>query len=96
EVLQGAPGDPDGPNGPNGPHVVAGGSLEYFSATRIEVRFARAQAREVDGDSMSEGALLTAGIEPGALRMRLPRAPGATALPHAPGHSSQTPHTAHH
>ncbi|MFE3789369.1 diacylglycerol kinase family protein [Streptomyces goshikiensis] len=93
------PGDPEGAKGVNGAGVVAGGSLEYFSATRIEVRFARAQAREVDGDSMSEGTLLTAGIEPGALRMRLPRAPGAAALPHAPGHGSQTrhtPHTAHH
>ncbi|MFD6184987.1 diacylglycerol kinase family protein [Streptomyces goshikiensis] len=87
---------PGGPVGPVGPDIVAGGSLEYFSATRIEVRFARAQAREVDGDSMSEGARLTADTEPGALRMRLPRAPGAAALPHAPDHASQAPYTAHH
>ncbi|MFG2714190.1 diacylglycerol kinase family protein [Streptomyces goshikiensis] len=87
---------PGGPDGPDGPDVVAGGSLEYFSATRIEVRFARAQAREVDGDSMSEGARLTADTEPGALRMRLPRAPGAAALPHVPDRTSRAPYTAHH
>ncbi|MEC4573915.1 diacylglycerol kinase family protein [Streptomyces virginiae] len=55
---------------------VAAGSLEYFSAARIEVRFARAQGREVDGDTLSEGTRLTVDTEPGALRMRLPRAPG--------------------
>ncbi len=57
---------------------VAAGSLEYFSAARIEVRFARAQGREVDGDTLSEGTRLTVDTEPGALRMRLPRAPGGT------------------
>ncbi|MFB6864781.1 diacylglycerol kinase family protein [Streptomyces virginiae] len=61
-----------------GPVSVAAGSLEYFSAARIEVRFARAQGREVDGDTLSEGTRLTVDTEPGALRMRLPRAPGGT------------------
>ncbi|MFF9982533.1 diacylglycerol kinase family protein [Streptomyces erythrochromogenes] len=67
------------PGGPDGPVSVAAGSLEYFSASRIELRFARAQDREVDGDTTSRGARLTVDTEPGALRMRLPRAPGATA-----------------
>ncbi|MEU9300039.1 diacylglycerol kinase family protein [Streptomyces sp. NPDC048269] len=85
-----APG-PDSPRGTAdaGPVAgpVAGGSLEYFSAARIDIRFARIQPREVDGDTMTEGSRLTAETEPGALRIRLPRAPGAPApaLPHARG-----------
>ncbi|MEU8502201.1 diacylglycerol kinase family protein [Streptomyces lavendulae] len=84
--------------GPGGPVSVAGGSLEYFSAGRIELRFARAQDREADGDSLGEGTLLTAGIEPGALRMRLPRAPGAPAAVAAsrvPDGTSRTARAAH-
>ncbi|MEU4356137.1 diacylglycerol kinase family protein [Streptomyces virginiae] len=66
---------------PGGPVSVAAGSLEYFSAARIEVRFARTQGREVDGDTMDDGSRLTVDTEPGALRIRLPRAPGAAAAP---------------
>ncbi|WP_158717930.1 diacylglycerol kinase family protein [Streptomyces sp. NRRL F-2664] len=62
---------------PDGAAVsVAAGSLEYFSATRIEVRFARAQVREVDGDTVGDGVRLTVDTEPGALLLRLPRVPG--------------------
>ncbi|MFD8884327.1 diacylglycerol kinase family protein [Streptomyces erythrochromogenes] len=87
--------------GPDGSVSVAAGSLEYFSAGRIEVRFARAQDREVDGDTMSRGARLTVDTEPGALRIRLPRAPGAAsaataaALSGVPDRTSRTAPTAH-
>ncbi|MEW2584847.1 diacylglycerol kinase family protein [Streptomyces virginiae] len=73
-----------------GPVSVAAGSLEYFSAARIEVRFARAQIREVDGDTLSEGTRLTVDTEPGALRMRLPRAPGGTSTTAPPAPASRT------
>ncbi|MET9466090.1 diacylglycerol kinase family protein [Streptomyces sp. NPDC006544] len=59
----------------------AGGTLEYFRATRIDVRCAAPQPRELDGDAVSDGLRLTAEIEPGALRVYLPRAPGAPAAP---------------
>ncbi|MCY0936864.1 diacylglycerol kinase family protein [Streptomyces sp. H34-S4] len=60
----------------------AGGVLEYFSATRIDVRCAAPQPRELDGDAVRDGFRLTAEIEPGALRVYLPRAPAA---PHEGG-----------
>ncbi|MEU9081948.1 diacylglycerol kinase family protein [Streptomyces sp. NPDC048357] len=74
--------------------TVAGGALEYFSALRIEIRFADVQAREVDGDTMAEGSRLFAEVEPGTLRIFLPRAPGAApSAPHprSPAHVSRTP-----
>ncbi|MEU4127103.1 diacylglycerol kinase family protein [Streptomyces virginiae] len=79
---------------PGGPVSVAAGSLEYFSAARIEVRFARAEGREVDGDTMSEGTRLTVDTEPGALRMRLPRAPGGTPSTARTARTSSTARTA--
>ncbi|WP_051781771.1 MULTISPECIES: diacylglycerol kinase family protein [unclassified Streptomyces] len=51
---------------------AAGGALEYFSAERIDLRFARPQPRELDGDAFAAGTRLTAEVEPGALRVRLP------------------------
>ncbi|MFJ3965688.1 diacylglycerol kinase family protein [Streptomyces sp. NPDC090036] len=68
---------------------AAGGALEYFSAERIELRFARPQPRELDGDAFAAGTRLTAHVEPGALRVCLPgRAPvgpaGATGAAGAP------------
>ncbi|MFI1645609.1 diacylglycerol kinase family protein [Streptomyces avidinii] len=51
----------------------AGGALEYFTATRVDVRCARPQPRELDGDPVTDGTRLTAWIEPGALRVQLPR-----------------------
>ncbi|MEU9032460.1 diacylglycerol kinase family protein [Streptomyces sp. NPDC048383] len=75
-VRKGAPA-PDGPAPAQaGGRRVAGGSLEYFTARRIEIRFTGAQPREVDGDTMADGSHLLAEVEPGALRIRLPRAPG--------------------
>ncbi|GGZ72951.1 diacylglycerol kinase family protein [Streptomyces subrutilus] len=73
-----APGAATGRTGGTGPAGgrEARGSLEYFSGTRIDIRFAGAQPREVDGDTFPEGTRLTAEAEPGALRVRLPRAPG--------------------
>ncbi|MET3987922.1 diacylglycerol kinase family protein [Streptomyces sp. PvR034] len=80
---------------PRGPGAeageVAGGALEYFTATRVEIRCAAPQPREMDGDAVAPGVRLTAEIEPGALRVRLPRAlpgtgaeaPSAAALPAA-------------
>lgn len=63
----------------------AGGALEYFSATRIDIRCAVPQPRELDGDAVSNGVRLTAEIEPGALRVCLPRAPGAPEAPQQAG-----------
>ncbi|MFE9560148.1 diacylglycerol kinase family protein [Streptomyces sp. NPDC006487] len=71
-----------GPAAPDG-RSEAGGALEYFSATRIDVRCAVPQPRELDGDAVSDGVRLTAEIEPGALRVYLPRAPGAPQSPPA-------------
>lgn len=71
----------------------AGGVLEYFSATRIDVRCAAPQPRELDGDAVSDGLRLTAEIEPGALRVYLPRAPGAAAAPEEAGAPAE--HAAH-
>ncbi|MFD9367759.1 diacylglycerol kinase family protein [Streptomyces sp. NPDC060020] len=79
---------------PAGGRTVAGGALEYFSARRIEIRFADAQAREVDGDTMAEGSRLFAEVEAGTLRIFLPRAPGSTPSvprPSSPAHASRAP-----
>ncbi|MFF2788955.1 diacylglycerol kinase family protein [Streptomyces sp. NPDC058049] len=81
------------PHGPAGGRTVAGGALEYISARRIEIRFAGAQAREVDGDTMTEGSRLFAEVEPGTLRIFLPGAPGTT--PNDP-HEHERTHTGTH
>lgn len=65
--------------GQTGGRREAGGALEYFSATRVDIRCAVPQPREIDGDVVADGTRLTVAIEPGALRMYLPRAPGAPA-----------------
>ncbi|MFF3341274.1 diacylglycerol kinase family protein [Streptomyces flavidovirens] len=80
--------------------LVARGALEYFSAVRVDIRFAGSQAREVDGDCAVEGTRLVAEVEPGALLVQLPRslrpaasrpylrtdpAPTAAPAPAAPG-----------
>ncbi|MFG2774103.1 diacylglycerol kinase family protein [Streptomyces sp. NPDC048350] len=57
----------------------AHGALEYFRAARIELRFARPQPRELDGDVFPVGIGLTAEVEPGALRVWLPTPAGARA-----------------
>ncbi|MFF2197878.1 diacylglycerol kinase family protein [Streptomyces sp. NPDC058157] len=59
-----------GPDGVYG--TAAGGALEYFSAVRVDIRFARPQPRELDGDVIGPGTRLDAEVEPGALRIRLP------------------------
>lgn len=59
--------------GPAARRLMARGALEYFSAARVDIRFAGAQAREVDGDCAVEGARLVAEVEPGALLVQLPR-----------------------
>ncbi|WP_328923364.1 diacylglycerol kinase family protein [Streptomyces sp. NBC_00190] len=56
--------------GPDRP--VAGDPLEYFSAARIDLSFARPQPRELDGDAFAAGIRLIAEVEPGALRVCLP------------------------
>ncbi|MER5726930.1 diacylglycerol kinase family protein [Streptomyces sp. NPDC002138] len=67
------------PRGPGaGAGGVAGGALEYFGATRVDIRCATPQPREMDGDAIACGARLTAEIEPGALRVRLPRVRSGT------------------
>ncbi|MEV6582742.1 diacylglycerol kinase family protein [Streptomyces sp. NPDC051582] len=62
---------------------AAHGALEYFSAARIELRFARAQPRELDGDAFPAGRTVTAEVEPGALRVCLP-APVRDGTPEVP------------
>ncbi|WP_404952664.1 diacylglycerol kinase family protein [Streptomyces sp. 147326] len=81
--------------GRTGGRTVAGGALEYFSARRIEIRFAGVQAREVDGDTMTEGSRLFAEVEPGTLRIFLPGAPGTTSHPAPlnPSRRAGTPHS---
>ncbi|GHG27208.1 diacylglycerol kinase family protein [Streptomyces filamentosus] len=66
-TLRRAPAAADGP--------VAGGALEYFTASRIDIRFTRPRAREIDGEVLADGVRLTAAVEPAALRVRLPRPP---------------------
>ncbi|MFF8510727.1 diacylglycerol kinase family protein [Streptomyces sp. NPDC015492] len=63
----------------SGRRTVAGGALTYYSGRLVDIRFATAQPREIDGDTVADGRRLVVETEPGALRVRLPRAPGATA-----------------
>ncbi|MDJ0384811.1 diacylglycerol kinase family protein [Streptomyces sp. G-G2] len=63
----------DGPGAGAAAGGTAGGALEYFSATRVDIHCAAPQPREIDGDGIASGARLSAEIEPGALRVRLPR-----------------------
>lgn len=92
-LLRRRPPAAPGPLTPVG-RSEAGGALEYFSATRVDVRCAVPQARELDGDAVSDGVRLTAEIEPGALQVYLPRAPGAPQTPpseHLPAAAPGTP-----
>lgn len=77
------------PGGARG--AVAGGALEYFSAARVEIRFAKPQPRELDGDVVGSGTRITAEVEPGALRICLPPRPRAVEAPQAP--AEQAPFT---
>ncbi|GGU97121.1 hypothetical protein GCM10010275_39250 [Streptomyces litmocidini] len=79
-----------GTAGTAGPRSLAHGSLEYFGATRIDLRFARPQPRELDGDVFPAGTRLTAEVEPGALRVCLPAlaeadAPAGAGVPERAG-----------
>ncbi|MFH7595227.1 diacylglycerol kinase family protein [Streptomyces racemochromogenes] len=85
------PGGPvPGPDGANG--TVAGGALEYFSAVRVDIRFARAQPRELDGDVIGAGTRLSAEVEPGALRIWLPPRTPEDGAGNA-GHAEPVTHT---
>ncbi|MFG2867176.1 diacylglycerol kinase family protein [Streptomyces sp. NPDC048338] len=80
-LVPGQAADPAGTGG----RSVAGGALTYYRGRHIDIRFAGAQPREVDGDTVTDGRRLTVETEPGALRVRLPRAPGPAAVrPAAP------------
>ncbi|MGW4698839.1 diacylglycerol kinase family protein [Streptomyces sp. NPDC004285] len=57
----------------------ARGALEYFSAGRIDLEFAKPQPRELDGDVLPSGSRMTAEVEPGALRVYLPARPSEDA-----------------
>ncbi|MCZ4124374.1 diacylglycerol kinase family protein [Streptomyces sp. H39-S7] len=61
----------------------ADGTLEYFTARRIEMTFEQPQERELDGEPVGPGRRLAIEVDPGALLMQLP----AT----APAASSPTP-----
>jgi diacylglycerol kinase family enzyme len=67
------PGRSRRPANASGSRPAANGALEYFTAERIDIRFAGPQPRELDGDSVGDGLRLTVEVEPGALRMQLPR-----------------------
>ncbi|MFJ8160030.1 diacylglycerol kinase family protein [Streptomyces sp. NPDC096136] len=89
------------PGGDGGCGTVAGGALEYFSAERIDIRFARPQPCEVDGDVIGTGTRLSVEVEPGALLIRLPpRTPqaqaerGRTAAAGGTGRAGRAAHTA--
>ncbi|MFE5941913.1 phosphatase PAP2 family protein [Streptomyces sp. NPDC056480] len=71
-----------------GRRSVARGALTYYRGRRVDIRFAGALPREIDGDALTDGRRLTVETEPGALRVRLPRAPGSAATPPA----APTPH----
>ncbi|MFE6787081.1 diacylglycerol kinase family protein [Streptomyces sp. NPDC057680] len=58
-----------------GRRSVAGGALTYYRGRHIDIRFAGAQPRELDGDAVADGRRLTVETEPGALLVRLPHAP---------------------
>ncbi|MER5966402.1 diacylglycerol kinase family protein [Streptomyces sp. NPDC002057] len=88
----GAPGEPAPYTSDARERPVAQGALEYFGATRVDLHFTRPQPREVDGDVFPAGTRLTAEIEPGALRVRLP-APSRTGTPdraEVPGPADRT------
>ncbi|MFJ6247312.1 MULTISPECIES: phosphatase PAP2 family protein [unclassified Streptomyces] len=68
--------------------TAAHGALEYFGAERVDLRFARPQPRELDGDVLPAGTRLTAEVEPGALRVYLP-APARIGAPAASGKSER-------
>ncbi|MFI1447332.1 diacylglycerol kinase family protein [Streptomyces virginiae] len=80
----------------SGPRLTGGqerraarGALEYFSAERIDLRFARPQPRELDGDAFAAGTRLTAEVEPGALRVCLPvRGPAESVAAAGPGRAA--------
>ncbi|WP_435188658.1 phosphatase PAP2 family protein [Streptomyces sp. bgisy126] len=68
--------------------TAAHGALEYFGAERVDLRFARPQPRELDGDVLPSGTRLTAEVEPGALRVYLP-APVRIGTPAGSGKAEQ-------
>ncbi|MCX4539310.1 diacylglycerol kinase family protein [Streptomyces sp. NBC_01565] len=75
-------------------HTEAGGVLEYFTATRVDIRCARPQPRELDGDPVADGTRLTAWIEPGALHVHLPRTIAAGAREEEERHGNSSTRTA--
>ncbi|MFD3326893.1 diacylglycerol kinase family protein [Streptomyces sp. NPDC058701] len=78
-LLRGRAPQRQGVSAQAGGRREAGGALEYFSATRVDIRCAVPQPREIDGDVVADGTRLTVAVEPGALRMYLPRPPSAPA-----------------
>ncbi|MEU5633087.1 diacylglycerol kinase family protein [Streptomyces rishiriensis] len=50
----------------------SGVPVEFFSFRRAELAFGDAQSRELDGDPVTPGRLLTAEVRPGALTVLLP------------------------
>ncbi|MER5887171.1 diacylglycerol kinase family protein [Streptomyces sp. NPDC001941] len=81
--------DPDPASGDAGP--VAGGALEYFTASRVDLRFDRPQAREADGEVLSDGTRLSVAVEPSALRVRLPRSPASVVADAVPAVTGGAP-----
>ncbi|MET7757594.1 phosphatase PAP2 family protein [Streptomyces sp. NPDC005389] len=74
-----------------GRRSVAGGALTYYRGRHIDIRFAGAQPRELDGDAVTDGRRLTVETEPGALLVRLPRAPGPSSVRAAAPAPRRTP-----
>jgi diacylglycerol kinase family enzyme len=64
--------------------------LELLRGRRVEIRTRRTEARQVDGDLISDGRGFTAEIDPGALVVRVPRQDAEHHTPaHTPAHPSE-------
>ncbi|MDF9811226.1 diacylglycerol kinase family protein [Streptomyces sp. SPB162] len=69
------------PRSPGGGERFAHGTLEYFTARRIEMAFERPQERELDGEPVGPGTRLAIEVDPGALLMQLPATAPAASSP---------------
>ncbi|MEU3464073.1 diacylglycerol kinase family protein [Streptomyces sp. NPDC006733] len=73
------------PRPPGGGERFARGTLEYFTARRVEMVFQQPQERELDGEPVGPGTRLAIEVDPGALLMQLPAtAPAAPPSTQAP------------
>lgn len=67
------------PRSSGGGERFAHGTLEYFTARRVEMAFEQPQERELDGEPVGPGRRLAIEVDPGALLMQLPATAPAAA-----------------